>query len=441
MNRFITLLLPALALAETTAACVGRCDSPVGLIVDGKPAGEAMMDRMSADLDKILFNTNYTELSAITGTAYPCVNGFANGFPCQNFDLLSFLPHGSLGSKVKQGNDIWGWTDPETQREYAIVCQRDGTAFVDITDPVNPIFKGNLPTKTGSAIWRDAKVYKDHAYIVSEATAHGVQVFDLRLLRQPGSGQTFTETAYFKDTGRCHNVVINEETGLAVCVGSRNVCRGGLYMLDIREPAKPTFAGCYDTDGYTHDAQCVIYRGPDAKYQGREICFGYNEDTVTIVDVTNRRSPVLISRTTYKGYAYTHQGWLTEDQTTILFDDELDEQQNSNKNNGKTTTHIMDVSNLEQPVYVGAHISPVTSIDHNLYILGNKAYTANYCAGLRVVDISDIKNTKEIAYFDVRPEDNKVEFFGAWSSYMYFPSGNIVINSIERGLFVVKPTF
>jgi choice-of-anchor B domain-containing protein len=126
-----------------------------------------------------------------------------------------------------------------------------------------------------------------------------------------------------------------------------------------------------------------------------------------------------------------------------MFDDELDEQKGSNGNSGRTTTYIMDVSVLEQPKLAGTHVSPVTSIDHNLYILGNYAYMANYCSGLRIVDISGIStnSTTEWGYFDVRPEDDKVQFKGSWSSYIYFPSGNVVVNSIERGLFVVKPKF
>ena len=35
---------------------------------------------------------------------------------------------------------------------------------------------------------------------------------------------------------------------------------------------------CFDDDGYTHDAQCVIYNGPDEDYQGQEICFNSNEN-------------------------------------------------------------------------------------------------------------------------------------------------------------------
>ena len=78
-------------------------------------------------------------------------------------------------------------------------------------------------------------------------------------------------------------------------------------MIDAKDPLNPVFAGCFADDGYTHDTECVIYRGPDIAYQGREICFNYNEDTLTIVDVTDKTAPVMIAREGYLGHAYTHQ--------------------------------------------------------------------------------------------------------------------------------------
>eukprot|EP00666_Eupelagonemidae_sp_cell4sb_P004397 gene4397-575_t len=33
------------------------------------------------------------------------------------------------------------------------------------------------------ASWRDAKVYKNHAYIVADVSDHGMQVYDLTQLR------------------------------------------------------------------------------------------------------------------------------------------------------------------------------------------------------------------------------------------------------------------
>lgn len=78
----------------------------------------------------------------------------------------------------------------------------------------------------------------------------------------------------------------------------------------------------------------MIYNGPDTKYKGREVCFCYNEDTLTIVDITDRKKMVMISRSAYKGYAYSHQGWLLEDHEFLLLDDELDEERNTNGNKG-----------------------------------------------------------------------------------------------------------
>ena len=78
-------------------------------------------------------------------------------------------------------------------------------------------------------------------------------------------------------------------------------------MVDVSDPLKPKFAGCYADDGYTHDAECLIYHGPDKEHQGKEICFCFNENKLTVVDVTERNNPVWISSTSYDGVGYTHQ--------------------------------------------------------------------------------------------------------------------------------------
>src|SRR5438128_4240280 len=111
----------------------------------------------------------------------PCTDGMAGPFPCRDVDLLAFLPHATTGTG--NGNDIWGWTDPQTGREYALVGRTTGTSFVDISEPRQPIYLGDLPTRTVDSIWRAIKVFADHAFIVSEAPDHGMQIFDLRQLR------------------------------------------------------------------------------------------------------------------------------------------------------------------------------------------------------------------------------------------------------------------
>ena len=74
-------------------------------------------------------------------------------------------------------------TDPQTGKNYAIMGLSNKTSFVDITDPANPIHLGDLPGHSHGILWRDIKVYRNHAFIVSEAMMHGMQVFDLTQLR------------------------------------------------------------------------------------------------------------------------------------------------------------------------------------------------------------------------------------------------------------------
>lgn len=369
-------------------------------------------------------------------SATPCIDGTAAGYPCANVDLMSFLPLGSIGGG--SGNDIWGWTDPDTGKEYALMGRTSGTSFIDVSDPENPIYLGNLPTHTVNSTWRDIKVYENHAFIVSEAGNHGMQIFDLTQLRDvTNPPETFGNTAHYSGFGGSHNIVINEDSGHAFSVGD-NTCSGGLHIVDIGNPTAPSFVGCFSADGYTHDAQCVIYNGPDTDYQGREICFNSNEDTLTIVDLKDPKAPILISRTSYSGSAYTHQGWLTADHAYFLLDDELDEQSSGDD----TTTYIWDVSDLDNPINTGQYESGNPAIDHNLYIHEGLVYQSNYTSGLRILSTADIANAQleELAYFDVYPQNNNATFSGTWSNYPYFASGNVIVSSIDRGLFVVRPT-
>jgi len=311
---------------------------------------------------------------------------------------------------------------------------------VDISDPENPIILGKLPTHTSSSSWRDIKTYQDYAFIVSEASGHGMQVFDLTELLSAPTDEftTFAETAHYDDFGNAHNIFINDETAYAYSVGTSTCGGGGLHMIDISTPSSPSFAGCYGARGYTHDVQCVLYDGPDSGYTNREICFASNEDKMDIIDVTNKGNPSLVSSFTYSGYGYTHQGWLTEDKHYFLIDDEVDELSGG----GATKTVICDVSNLENPIFTGAHFGETNAIDHNQYVLGKYTFQANYRSGLRILELDDIANGNlvEIAYFDTYPGSNSNAFSGAWSNYPYFQSGVVIISDINRGLFVVRPT-
>jgi hypothetical protein len=345
-----------------------------------------------------------------------------------------------------------------------------------VTDPRNPEYLGELPGQPGAHLrWYDIKVYDDHAFIVSESNPSGMKVFDLTRLRDLSADdgpRTFDTDAFYPLPVAAHNLAINEDTGYAYIVGGNaglvvpDQCRSGLHMVDIREPKSPAFAGCYLEEGgpgtaasvagivssraeevagnaaaYVHDTQCVTYEGPDEEHHDREICFNSSETHLSVVDVTDKLLPTLLGTVSYDDVAYTHQGWLTEDQTFFLLGDELDEREGRVDN---TRTLVFDVRDLDAPLVHGEHLHETQAIDHNMYTRGHLLFQSNYEAGLRVLDTSRLGDgdpetplLEEIAFFDVYPEADSPNFNGTWSNYPYFPSGTIAVTSYD-GLFLLR---
>lgn len=370
---------------------------------------------------------------------FSCENGFADIYPCNNYDLMGHIPITDLGGAGAKGNDSWGWTDSTTGKEYALVCTTTGAAFVDISNPTKPILLGTLPTATINSIWRDIKVYNNHAFIVADnAGAHGMQVFDLTRLRNVANPpETFTADALYTGFGSAHNIVINEDSGFAYAVGT-STFNGGPHFINIQNPTNPVAAGGYAVSGYSHDAQVVTYNGPDSDYSGREIYLGSNGNEIVVVDVTDKNNVINISSFSYPQNAFAHQGWLTEDHRYFIIGDEVDEL----TFHLNTKTIVFDLNDLDNPVLSSTYSGPTLAIDHNGYVVGNTYYLANYRAGLRVLDITNIgastNSMTEIGFFDTFPSSDSANFNGIWNVYPYLASGNIIINDIEGGLFIVR---
>ena len=375
---------------------------------------------------------------------WPCENGMADVYPCNGYDLMSYLslqdltPEGVNNGSIA-GNDSWGWTDPTTNKEYALVGLNSHAAFVDISEPSLPVLLGVLPTATVNSSWRDIKVYQNHAFIVSEANGHGMQVFDLTRLRNVITPpETFTADTHFTDFGKAHNIFINETSGYAYVVGTSSNAPffGGALFINIQNPTLPVSEGGFAAGGYSHDVQVINYFGPDADYNGKEILVGSNENEIVIADVTNKANPITISTIAYSNIGYTHQGWFTEDLNHFIVGDELDERDFGNN----TRTLFFDLSDLDNPVYDFDYLGPTSAIDHNGYVNGNNYFLANYRAGVRILDLSQIASNiiTEIGFFDTYPENDNAAFDGVWNVYPFFQSENIVISDIDRGLFIVR---
>lgn len=390
-----------------------------------------------------------------------CINGTAGPYPCHNIDLIKsisraeILPNAiyDMGIKIYDpdrdyGNDIWGWTDEISGREFILSGRMSGTSFIEITNPSQPIFVGYLFGGDNNPrtrnIWRDMKTQYHYAYIVSEDHNNGIQVFDLKRLLEVQSPPVIFEadtivriTQTSGTPGSAHNIVASEGNTFMYAVGgASNGCNGGLEFFDITNPVSPVYRGCYNAEGYTHDAVCFDYHGPDVEHIGEEICVASNADYQVVINMENKADVTTLSSTYYANKGYTHQGWVTDDHRFVLFNDELDEMRFGQN----TRTHVMNIEDLDSSYYMGYVELSTISTDHNCYVKGQYLYEANYKSGLRILDLKNIHNfpdsmMEEVAFMEFDPHKRSE----VWSVYPYFKSGVIAVNTIYGDVVLVYP--
>ena len=370
-------------------------------------------------------------------TNVKCKNGKAEQYFCKNIDLVAHVPADVMGGAGIA--DVWGWVDPETKKEYAILGSSDGVQFLDVTNPTKPVYLGRLAGKAdGALMWQELEILNDHAYIVCDASPCNLQIFDLTRLRNPLLPvNVWTPDSVFP-IPIAHSIDSNPDTNHIFINGTGPVVAGQPTIFDVSQPLAPVPVGVTYDDGYTHDSLCRTYKGPDKPHRGNEICFNFNEDTVTIYDVTaNPMMPEQLARVTYENASYTHSGALTKDHTTLISTDEGDESDLGTN----STLYIWDVRKLTEPELIGTFVADSKSIDHNIYSEQDALYHSNYVNGFRILDLKNAHKgkLKEVAYFDTMPELDAPTFEGAWAAYPYLPSGNVLVGHIGGGLFIVRP--
>lgn len=350
-------------------------------------------------------------------------------YDASNVVLLKRMGLTEFG-QFTSGSDCWGYVSPGG-REYALMGLNSGVAFVDITDVASVTVVGTVAMP--SSFWKDTAVHNGYAYIVSDSAGDGIRIVDVRNIDQGTISVAGTVTP--GGVTRVHSSLLN---GNYLYLCGSNSTTNGLIALDLTNPLNPMIAGSYGSGGYVHDVQVKTYtEGP---YAGREIAFCFmGPNGLDVVDVTNKSNMVRLSRTTYANIGYCHQGWLGPTGQYLYVNDELDER---NSGAAPALMRIFDVSNLSAPQLVGTWSNGQEVIDHNCYIKDGFLYTANYRAGVRILDIRSTPTAPvEVGHIDTFPGADALEFNGAWSVYPYFPSGKVIVSDIESGLFIIDPTY
>ena len=327
---------------------------------------------------------------------------------------------GSYQWPTTEGNDIWGWFDPITEDEYALVGLVDGFSCVNVSNPSNPIEEFYIPDLNST--WRDVKTWQNYAYVTTEADA-GLLIVDLNDMSgntnwhvsqftNPSTGASVTFTA-------AHNLYI-DENGICYIFGASNnngTCPNGAIFLDVAANAtNPVYLGNWN-DEYIHDA---MVRG-DTMYAG---CV-YSGD-LFIVDVSDKSNPVTIGSHQTPN-AFTHNAWVSDDGNYVFTTDEKPDSYIGSYD-------ISDLSNIQEVDRIQSNPGS-NSIPHNTHVDGNFVVTSWYRDGTTVHDVSNPHNLVQVAYYDSYSGSGD-GFDGCWGTYPFLPSGIIIssdINSSSSG--------
>ena len=316
-----------------------------------------------------------------------------------------------------EGSDIWGWVNPVTGVEYALVGLNLGFSVVDLSLPQSPteaFFISGV-----NSTWRDIKTWGNYAYVTTEGGG-GLLIVDLTDL----TGQTYTYDSSNFDAA--HNIYI-DENGVAYIFGA-DVGNGGAIFLDVAtNPMNPSYLGEWD-DYYIHDGMA---RG-DTMWVG---CI--YEGEFYVVDVSDKTNPQTIGHHPTPNQ-FTHNAWISDDGDFLFTTDEQSDSYIG-------AYDVSDMSNLQEVDRIQSNPGS-NSIPHNTHVDGNFLVTSWYKDGTIVHDATYPNNLIQVAYYDAYPGSGS-GFEGCWGTYPFLPSGLIIssdINTASNGngkLFVYERAF
>ncbi|HSC13567.1 MAG TPA: choice-of-anchor B family protein [Gammaproteobacteria bacterium] len=393
-------------------------------------------------------------LQQTQAVAAECVQGMAGQFPCRNLDFQSQISLAQFSSRPVSAANVWGFVDRNDNREYAVVGLRNGTAIVEVTDPVNPREVITIPGN--SSPWREVKVYqvfdagaqrwRAYAYVTTEAANSGLQTIDLS-----GLPQTASLASTSNDTGRQHTLYVSNidyatnaalpgMTPVLYVAGSdRN--GGSWRAYSLANPTSPRFIGEAPPMLYMHDSTSLILTGARAAqcapgHDPCEVLVDFNVEAVELWDVTSKSQPFLLGTATNPNNRYIHSGWPSADQRYVFFHDELEEIQFGLQ----TRIYALDVADVRAPRVVTSYTGPTSTTDHNGYTVGDRYYVSHYRRGVVVFDAANPERLVEVAHFDnyLAPSTNSAGTDGTWGVYPFLRSGNLLVSDIENGLFVLR---
>jgi choice-of-anchor B domain-containing protein len=327
------------------------------------------------------------------------------GQQSQNMTLLAHIDRGDT-----RYSGSWIYTKPNGE-EYALLGAKTGTAIYAMDGPQAYEELAFIPGPETN--WREITVVGDYAYVVTDVQGsnHSMHVIDLTQL--PNTATLLTTYDATFDKGHIIQKDIFEEAPYVYVSGTTTT--EGVHILDVSNPANPFEIGVYNPGYYIHD--CHV-RGD------RMFAAAFFEETVDIVDISDKTQPTIISRISYPG-TNTHSFTTTIDEQYLFIADEQD----------GTIGRIWNIEDLDNPFEVATYTANLQSLVHNPYMAGDFVTISHNTEGLRILDMVDPEVPVEVAFYDTF-DGVSGGFKGLWSACPYSESGKIIGGDRTEGLFV-----
>ena len=332
-------------------------------------------------------------------------------------------------------NDLVGYYDSLTKKEYIIAGSTDSIYFFDITIPTQIKL---LDVEYGSVkgvINRDYEIYQHYVYCVADQNRSSMQIYDLQYL--PDSvHKVYEDSALAINT---HSFFIEAKSKRLYMCSNRygnwtkeNSNESAMDIISIENPEKPTFlAKLFVPKRANGEAAFRWVHEAHVRNDTAYLSCGYSG--LYIYDLRDLNNQIILGTiVNYPQAAYNHSSWLNKNGNYLMFTDE----------NIGSNIKIFDISIIQAPRIESYFISNTWATPHNSYWFGNFAVASMYHDGVFIWNIADTKKPQLAAYYDTYPQnaigDYTKNFAGCWGVWPYLPSGNIIASDRTNGIFVLK---
>lgn len=247
--------------------------------------------------------------------------------------------------------------------------------------------------------------------------------------------------------------------------------RGDFRLIDITDPMFPTEVSSWGVvqdlggppaRGQGCSADALFGHGAEPSDDGRTVFLAYWDSGFIAVDATDPAHLEFLGRTVYgpraDGDAHSSS---FDDRRRLLFTADEDFCRNSGPGTEKGWGYlrVYDYSNLAAPVQIGRYKTPNTVgpgapsagdfTVHNALVVGTDVYLSWYSDGIRVVDASDPRSLREVAYWvppttrnPVKPPQRFVLPHSpeVWGVVVDEATGLIFASDMNSGLWILRRT-